>query len=332
MNKAEIKVPANELDRPFKDYEAKVDFELKESQKKVHFDLNISREGYHFPIKDINGQLSENINLENNEVKPPLTTDELIEKLQDNIHHILFSDEELECAREDLRVISYYRISAFRKDIDAITPTYSDLIGLYKFDRYLRESLSRLIPAVEVYLKTTLARFLSVNYDSYAEDTEKIPAGLAYLNENIYNPKKRKDIPLMLSYFAEGLTKKIKNDRMIKHHVIKYGGDIPIWVLFEELTLGQFSMLVSKLKPQIVKDWVAESFSSIHYYKYIYEWIMAIQFLRNTTAHSAKIYGQKFPYNPLLQDEDAALISEVATKQDVFNMLQHTFFIGLGTV
>ncbi|PAL19175.1 hypothetical protein B9K05_14000, partial [Acetobacter syzygii] len=82
--------------------------------------------------------------------------------------------------------MNYYRISAFRKLIYKRTPSYTDLITLYNFDRYLRDSLSRLLPGVEVYLKTSLARFLSTNYDNYKTPCSELPGGLVYLDNNIY--------------------------------------------------------------------------------------------------------------------------------------------------
>ncbi|PAK87183.1 hypothetical protein B8W88_13945, partial [Lactococcus lactis] len=112
---------------------------------------------------------------------------------------------------------------------------YTDLITLYNFDRYLRDSLSRLLPGVEVYLKTSLARFLSTNYDNYKTPCSELPGGLVYLDNNIYISKKIKDVNIMLSTFAEELLKKIGKDAMITHHVVNYGGNIPIWVLFEEI-------------------------------------------------------------------------------------------------
>ena len=136
----------------------------------------------------------------------------------------------------------------------------------------------------------------------------------------------------MLSMFAEGLTNKIKKDNMIRHHVVKYGGKIPIWVLFEEITLGQFSKFVSLLQHEILKDWCAEILSNIPVgptFNGINSWITTVQILRNTTAHGSKIYGQSFPYNPKFLDEDIQLLKGIANKSEATEKFQNTFFSGL---
>jgi len=312
-----LTIPIGALDKPYKS-----------------FMIAVERDGYSFPIMDIHNVLTKNTIFSDESLKIPLTTEQLIEQLQ-NEHGVTFTSAEKNKATEDLETINYYRISAFRRKNDKnVQMSYTELITLYQFDRYLRESLSRLTPAIEVYLKTSLARFISINYERYKSEASTYTGGQAYLDIGIYKSKSSSQIEVkrMLSMFAEGLTNKIKKDNMIRHHVVKYGGKIPIWVLFEEITLGQFSKFVSLLQHEILKDWCAEILSNIPVgptFNGINSWITTVQILRNTTAHGSKIYGQSFPYNPKFLDEDIQLLKGIANKSEATEKFQNTFFSGL---
>jgi len=316
-DKLKLTIPIGELDKPYKE-----------------LTINIERDGYSFPIKDIHHVLTEATTFSDDSLKIPLTTEQLINQLEE-MHEVTFTADERVHAAEDLDAINYYRISAFRrKDMLKGHMSYTELITLYQFDRYLRESLSRLTPAIEVYLKTSLARFISTNYDKYKSEDSVYTGGQAYLDENIYKTKRSSqiDVKRMLSMFAESLTGKIAKDNMIRHHVIKYGGKIPIWVLFEEITFGQFSKFVSLLRHDLLKDWCSEvlpSVPTVPTSSGINSWITAVQILRNTTAHSSKIYGQSLPYNPKFLDEDIQLLEGIENKSEATEKFQNTFFSGL---
>lgn len=318
-NTLRLRIPIGSLDKPFKPLE-----------------VIVERDGYNFPITDVNQVLNNTDCLNNKDLKKPMTTEDLIKHLKD-VHNISFSQDEEKQASSDLRVINYYRISAFRKHIHVTTPSYTDLRILYNFDRYLRDSLSRLLPGIEVYLKTSLARFLSTNYGNYKSADSELSGGLAYLDDSIYinKPNKIKEVNLMRSIFAEELVKKINKDNMITHHVIQYGGKIPIWVLFEEITLGQFSKFVSLLNDDVLKGWVNTILPKLptsFCRSGIKSWISTIQLLRNKVAHSSKVYGEHIPYNPKLLQEDKDMVGSDISDSNFYDTYQHTIFGGLLTV
>lgn len=327
MTVYKIDVPVGKLTRPFKVYQHTL--QVRFNGKYYPIDLEISLEGLNFPIQDIRHVLENREGFEKRAPKIPLDTTGLIDRLKE--HNVTFTEDELQKAMYDLNVINYYRVSAFRKDIEAESFSYSELMELYQFDRYLRESLSRLIPAIEIYLKTSLARFMAVNYEKYKAPDSLLSGSLAYLDENIYEEGKEKEVSIMLAKFAADVTRKIGKDSVITHHVIKYGGQIPIWVLFEELTLGELSMFIMRLDISMVRDWVLELLPGVHYHL-VYQWISGIQLLRNKTAHSAKLYGQQFTYNPALFATDAELIDSSKSFKVLSDQYAHTFFIGLLTI
>lgn len=323
-----IIIPIGELDKPYKIFEYPL-----EEQDGTTRTLKFEREGYTFPITDRYNKIPKGTDFLKKPVKIPLSTTQLIEKLQDETHKITFTDAEIEQAKADLTVINYYRISAFRKDIRQSKTTYTQLMNLYQFDRFLRTSISRLVPTIEIALKTSLARFISINFEN---SKLEYPGGLAYLDMGIYKQEadKQKDVKRMLSHFSEEMTRLIGKDNMIKHHIINYGGQIPIWVLFEEITLGEFSKFVSLLPSELVQKWCEdffpEGFMHRTTHKDMKQWISTIQVLRNTAAHGSKVYAQFLTYNPRIQVEDLDLIDFKDFNGNITREnIKHTVFAGL---
>src|SRR5699024_9880874 len=105
----------------------------------------------------------------------------------------------------------------------------------------------------------------------------------------------------MLSSYASMILDKQDKDPSIKHHVEYYSGNIPFWVIVEHLTMGNIVTFLYNLDRSYRKNWVRSSGFSIND-KWIIPWVETIQFLRNTCAHTARIYGRRFNYNPHISD------------------------------
>lgn len=136
----------------------------------------------------------------------------------------------------------------------------------------------------------------------------------------------------MLAHFAEFLESKKDKDPSIKHHVECYGGQIPVWVLVEHLTLGDIATFVTYLDRSIRKKWVRYFINDIND-KWIIEWIKTIQFLRNSGAHCSRFYGKMFNYNPQFTERDFEQFpEELKNDQIKIDKTKHTFFAGLLTM
>src|SRR5699024_10724008 len=62
--------------------------------------------------------------------------------------------------------------------------------------------------------------------------------------------------------------------------------------------------------------------------KWIIPWVETIQFLRNTCAHTARIYGRRFNYNPHISDSIEQNI-QPSYDEDALEQLKHTLFAAL---
>lgn len=285
-------------------------------------------DGSKFPIKLTSTKLKNKGNLE---LKKPALIEEMTNNLK--LHSITFTKEEELEALNIFKATNYYRISVFSRYLDDEDHSFTTLLNLYKFDNFLRESINRLIPPVEIALKTSLSYFLAVNYTTLIDEPSEEEA-LVYLDYSLFKQEfvNNGKVDEMLSHFAEFLESKQDKDPGVRHHVEYYGGKIPVWVLVEHLTFGDIATFVTYLDRSVRKKWVRYFINGIND-KWIIEWIKTIQFLRNSGAHCSRFYGKMLNYNPEFTKEDfEQLPDEIKTDQTKIDKLKHTFFAGLLTI
>lgn len=293
---------------------------------------NVYLEGYQFPLnlyKEVFPQKFKFTPIKTvHPLKTPMDKHQLVSRLR--THGIIIEKDENELAEEFVFMSNYYKVSVFSRYLRNES-LLIELINLYEFDRFLADTLFALITPIEIYLKATLANFLSVNYSNIVEEMKVEPA-LVYLDYNIYKEKdiQSKDVDRMLSNFSRSLVDKVGKDLTVDHHVTKYGGQIPIWVLVEHLTLGEFSMFLTKLNRQIVKQWTEECVEG-SWQKAIAEWINTVRLLRNSAAHNNRIYGSYFTYSPSLPNDfnfEEQTFNPMLSESDK-KSLKSTLFSGL---
>lgn len=177
----------------------------------------------------------------------------MIDKLKD--HGITFTKKEEEDAVEILRIINYYRISVYTLFLDNSSRTFTRLMELYDFDRFLWVSIANLLNPLEEFLKTSLAYYIGNNYPFDLKGSYH--PSLGYLDLSIYkSPSKGEKL---LCELYETVSRNIDREESLQHHIEHYGGNLPIWVLSEHLTLRNVSSFVSYLKRSIRKNWIEAS-------------------------------------------------------------------------
>lgn len=280
-------------------------------------------DGFFFPIV-----ARKNIRIINTQtMKKPATIKTMIERFKNQ--GITFTAEEEKDAEVFLISVNYYRLSVFRLYLTEDF-SFTALKELYGFDRFLREQLNILIPPVEVYIKTTLAYFLSNEYLRIYSEPPWVEPALVYLDDRIYKDDHigNGDVKRMLSNFVSLLSDKQDKDPSIKHHVQYYCGQIPIWALVEHLTLGQMSTFVTYLSRPLRKEWVEKYVPSASS-EMIIGWLNTIRILRNTGAHCSRFYGRYYNYSPKIPREDLDDVGYENLSDEQKDKFKNTLFAGL---
>ena len=123
---------------------------------------------------------------------------------------------------------------------------FSDIHGLFTFDRNLRELTFHYLIRVEALVKTACAYCFSEKHGahdaylqlgSYATETEYAAFGLNDYGKNLVK------LISTLEYKS-----KDKRSEFISHYQTKYG-EVPLWVLVNDLTFGNIQHFFNLMKP-----------------------------------------------------------------------------------
>lgn len=162
-----------------------------------------------------------------------------------------------------------------------------DALKLYEFDRKLRVILLQALQEIEVSLATKIGYVLGKRNGS----------GHLLISEL--------DTVKCSVISAEGITahekwvnryEKLRSDareeEYIKHHVLHYGGDIPIWVATGFMDFGCLIRLYSLMdktdKLRIASEFGLKSNAS----ETLHRWLRALNILRNNCAHNNRVWNR----------------------------------------
>lgn len=243
-----------------------------------------------------------------NNTKPPRTIDQLMCHMNDetNRHMLPIREEE----KQKLRHIGYfhgYKGYRYYKSPNTILPykDFNELYAVYDFDSKVKAIL---YPQI-MFLETTIKNY---SLEIIMDDSKKSDFHSIYndlLNEykkTLYSSKKS------LSAYKKSLQKKMrlqdkihksiysnynkKYDHIVGHYYDK-DNDIPIWAIFELISLGEFGNFISCLDEKIKKK-ISKSIGLNYSYDpqgiLLEKFIFALKDLRNAIAHNDVIFDTRF--------------------------------------
>lgn len=162
--------------------------------------------------------------------------------------------------------------------------TFAQVKRIYDFDRRLTKTLLFALEDIEETLKTRLSYTVT---SCYPEDS------LVYLNASIY--RNHNSFVEFQSLFFSAV-KKNKGLPFVKHHIEKYGGNLPMWVAVELFTMGNlhavYNNLISPLQKKIAKQYGTGP-------NQLKNWIRNLTYTRNHLAHNMRIYDYDFARSPM---------------------------------
>lgn len=177
-----------------------------------------------------------------------------------------------------------YRVDDYNYQNINFNKVYMQII----FDTRLREIFMYVLDNIEKNLKTIIAYHFTHTYKY---------GNIAYLYRQYFNDTKSHDQLIM--YYKKSLENN-KDLPFVKHHIIKYGGILPIWVAIEIFTLGNVENFYSILKSETKKK-IADEFGFPK--NKISNWIECVRIFRNMVAHNQRLYDYPVYKTPMLAKE-----------------------------
>lgn len=216
-------------------------------------------------------------------LKQPTTYTEQIAKLRER--GCVIENDAL--CEQILRQINYYRLTAyflpFRQN-DHYQPglTIERVYRIYEFDRKMRTLLLSVAEEIEIYLRTQLAYFHAHTYGA-----------VGYKEPDNFNQRHNSE---KFQKLWETAVEDNKGAQFVKHHIEKYGGVFPIWVLIELFSFGMLSHFYADLKAADQRKIANQSFGVLD--KELTSWLKCCSELRNICAHYGRLYYRKMPSIP----------------------------------
>lgn len=198
--------------------------------------------------------------------------------------NLLIADKQF--ARDVLQNVNYYRLSGYlhnykQEDSDKYIEgiSFEQILQIYEFDTRLTRLLMFVLEDIEETLKTRLSYSLS----SMFPNDPKI-----YLKKKIYRDEE--EFKKFRKIFR---TAKANNQGIpfIKHHNVKYNGQLPIWVAVEIFTMGNIDSMYSNLEGKYQKK-IAATYNTGS--MQLQNWIENLRYTRNHLAHYMRIYRYSF--------------------------------------
>ncbi len=218
------------------------------------------------------------------DVKRPTTYEEQAALIEVKGFHI----EDLESCISFLNQANYYRLSAYFLPFRKKDGTYihgikfNRIKHIYEFDSRIRSVVFQTIEQIEFYTRTQLSTQLALNYGA-----------LGYLEPTTYST--HHDSVRFLEKIQTCISEN-KRTPVVQHHIKKYGGRFPIWVIIEFFSMGMLSYLYANMRTPDKKEVAHESFHTSA--ECLESWLRCITDLRNRCAHYSRLYYWSFPAIP----------------------------------
>lgn len=249
--------------------------------------------------------------------------------------------EDEKAVEEYLSKCNYYRLNVYfhiflSKDKTRKSWTYNkkvsfeDIKAIEETDSYLRHLIFNYIEKIELKLRTLISYYSSKSFGEYAfdsgdcfDDQKQISIGNTRYSYKDLGIKIFADqLALMLQPFDQSVIQKMKsNPQNLRrserhellqlrkkypveyHHVLKYGGKFPAWVLVEYISFGNLSKVYRYLKKDIQND-ICNNFNifvskgSQTKIKHFSSWLYCLSAVRNICAHHGYLFRRELDIKP----------------------------------
>lgn len=291
---------------------------LSESTTGEDWTFTIESEVTDLPITEERLSQAAKEKVDREKVDPPkslklLSSEEFIQHLKKN--DVSIPPEKEQKAKEFFEYHGFIRINSLLKALKQDGKSdnhisYKNLIIINDMDTYLRQSLARLTPYIELHLKTLIVNEI-ICWTKSPFSYEKRNSNDSATIYKYDNSKHRKATDAWLSRASEIICSFANKDRSFTHALSKYGCRIPIWLLVDRLSLGETIMFVDCLNKDIVFN-ISKSFiPNADRVGNIYTILDALRTLRNAASHGTRLVGTNFSVTPKINSNDNEMIKGI---------------------
>jgi len=238
-------------------------------------------------------------------IKPHLTYAQQVDLLERR--GLVVADRD--AAVDALRRVGYYRFSAYtyvfrpiqasgrprRSDCLVDGATFADALSLHDFDDRLRVVLLAGLQQLEVALRTQVGHELGRrNPLAHLDPTHLDPRRCATAADRPRTPESNAYDDWRERF--DDLVHEARNEEFVKHHLVHYDGQMPVWVAVEVMTFGTLIRLYSLISTPEART-VARCFFAYNR-DLLFGWLKPLNTLRNHCAHNGRIWNRATVYPP----------------------------------
>ncbi|WP_165350448.1 Abi family protein [Xylanimonas protaetiae] len=208
-----------------------------------------------------------------------------------------------------LKRLGYYRLSAYTyplrrpsEDGQGRAPEFvdgarlDDALTLCDFDDRLRATLLSGLQKLEVAMRAQVGYQLGKTHPFGHLDPKHLDTARCQKPPARRGPNDERDAHATWLDRYEQLRSESKNEDYVRHFILTYDGQIPVWVATEFMTFGCLTALYD-----LVSDRDAAAIArnvAVKNRDVVYGWLKALNVLRNHCAHNARIWNRKTIYPP----------------------------------
>lgn len=231
-------------------------------------------------------------------LKPAKTFEEQLELLKTRRMEIADDAKAIKA----LRHINYYRFTGYAFLFQKVNGQYkvsmARVLRIMEFDAEMRKLLLRYLEYIELHMRTQIAYWFA---HAHGRD-----GGAHYDAKNFVREDFHADY---LCSLAKQIDRN-KNQPFVQHHIVAFGGKMPIWCAVEILSFSALSKLYSNMLPQD-KDLIAANVDTDA--AHLNNWLHCFSVLRNSCAHYARLYCNELTPNISLDRATLRQQSELKT-------------------
>lgn len=220
--------------------------------------------------------------------KPALTYRQQVELLRQRGMYV----EDSEQAAFYLQHLNYYRLCAYWLPFESDHAShrfrpgtrFSDVLGLYVFDRELRLLVLDAVERIEVSVRSQWAYVLAHLHGPHAHLDPRLTRNLGRWRS-------------ALQRLSDEVHR--SDETFARHLVATYQEDLPpVWATTEVMSLGMLSSWYANLRPMPARRAIASVFGLDD--ALMQSWLHHLAYVRNISAHHGRLWNREFTITPAL--------------------------------